>query len=190
MLREAFPSFARHAPPELGIVVKQHPLDVGLIDWCTEVMRLADEAGIADRVTAIDGGALPEMLERATSVIVINSTVGLHALRVGRPTKVMGVAVYDIAGLTSDVPLDRFWSEPGHVDMELLDALVRGLAGTIQLPGSFYNPQGSAHARAIIVERILSGGVNGDGAFVDPPPRLATTRAANARRAERTVAGK
>ncbi|MCB4769816.1 capsular biosynthesis protein [Ancylobacter sp. Lp-2] len=188
MLREIFGSFARHAPPELGIVVKQHPLDVGLIDWCTEVMRLAREAGIADRVTAIDGGALPDMLERATSVIVINSTVGLHALRVGRPTKVMGVALYDIEGLTSDVPLDRFWSDPGSVDMQLLDALVRGLAGTIQLRGSFYNPEGSAHARAIIVERVVSGSVNGAGAFVDPPPRLAAARAANARRRARIAA--
>ncbi|MDR6951344.1 capsular polysaccharide export protein [Ancylobacter sp. 3268] len=185
MLREVFASFARHAPPELGIVVKQHPLDVGLIDWCPEVMKLAREAGIADRVTAIDGGVLSEMLERAESVVVINSTVGLHALRVGRPTKVMGVALYDIEGLTSDAPLDRFWSDPGRVDMDLLDALVRGLAGTIQLPGSFYNPEGSAHARAIIVERILAGTVNGAGAFVDPPPRLGATHAANARRRER-----
>lgn len=189
MLREVFASFARHAPPELGIVVKQHPLDVGLIDWCPEVMKLAQEAGIADRVTAIDGGSLAEMLERATSVIVINSTVGLHALRIGRPTKVMGIAVYDIEGLTSHVPLDRFWTDPGTVDMALLDALVRSLAGTIQLPGSFYNPEGSAHARAIIVERVLAGSVNGAGAFIDPPPRLAATRAANARRQQRMQAG-
>ncbi|MBS7544280.1 capsule biosynthesis protein [Ancylobacter oerskovii] len=189
MLREVFASFARHAPPELGIVVKQHPLDVGLIDWCTEVTKLAEEAGIADRVTAIDGGVLSEMLERATSVIVINSTVGLHALRVGRPTKVMGVALYDIEGLTSDAPLDRFWTDPGRVDMELLDALVRGLAGTIQLPGSFYNAEGSAHARAIIVERILGGRVNGAGAFVDPPPRLAAALAANAERRARLDGG-
>ena len=50
MLREVFASFARHAPADLNIVVQQQPMDVGLIDRTREVMRIADEAGIAGRV--------------------------------------------------------------------------------------------------------------------------------------------
>jgi len=173
MLRAVFASFARHAPPDLNIVVKVHPMDVGLIDWTQEAARLATEAGIGGRVVAIDGGVLAQLLDQARSVLVINSTVGLHALRAGRPTKVLGTAVYDVEGLTAPMSLDEFWHDPGSVDMELLADLVRGLAGTIQIPGSFYNAEGSALARELIVKRLLADDVNGAGAYVDPPPRLA-----------------
>jgi len=180
MLRKVFSSFARHAPPDLHIVVKLHPMDVGLIDWTREAVRLATEAGIVDRVVAIDGGVLSQLLERARSVLAINSTVGLHALRAGRPTKVLGTAVYDVEGLTAQASIDDFWQYPGSVDMTLLSDLVRGLAGTIQVPGSFYSTQGSALARTLIVKRLLADEVNGAGAHVDPPPRLARRPAARA----------
>ena len=186
MLREVFASFARHAPADLSIVVKQHPMDVGMIDWTRIVGKLAAEYGVGERVVAIDGGVLPDMLAKARAVLVINSTVGLHALRAGRPTKVLGTAVYDIGGLSAQMPLDAFWSDPGTVDMSLVADLVRGLAGTIQVPGSFYNPEGSAAARRLIVERLLADAVNGEGAFVDPPPRLARQAGHGARPASET----
>lgn len=171
MLREVFASFAENAPQDLSIVVKQHPMDVGMIDWTRVVADLAAAAGIGGRVVAIDGGSLSEMLAQARAVLVINSTVGLHALRAGRPTKVLGTAVYDVGGLTTQIALDAFWSDPGIVDMSMVDDLVRGLAGTIQVPGSFYHPEGSAVARGLIVKRLLAGEVNGKGAYIEPPPR-------------------
>jgi capsular polysaccharide export protein len=99
--------------------------------------------------------------------------VGLHAIRVGCPTKVLGIAVFDIAGLTHQAPLDTFWTAPEPVDAGLAADFVRALAGTIQVKGSFYHPAGQRAGQAEIVRRVAGRTVNEPGAFVDPPPRLA-----------------
>lgn len=173
MLDAVLASFAAHAAGELNLLVKVHPLDVGLIDWARDVARLAARHGVQDRVATVDGGDLAALLARCRGVVLINSTVGLHAIRASRPVKVLGIAVYDMPGLTHQGPLDAFWTAPEPVDPGFARDFVRVLAGTIQVPGSFYVPEGRRLAVSAIVDRVLKGQVNGSGAFVDPPPRLA-----------------
>jgi capsular polysaccharide export protein len=170
-------SMAAHAPKDMRLIVKCHPLDAGMIDWPSEIARLAERNGVADRVLYIDGGDLQTLLRASEGVILINSTVGLQALQMGVPVHAMGVAVYDMPGLTHQSGIDAFWQRPAPVDDELCDCLVRLLAASIQLRGSFFNRAGKTRAVEEIVSRVLGDRVNQPDAFVDPPPRLASAAA-------------
>lgn len=170
-------SLARDAHEDMRLIVKLHPMDVGMIDWGAETSAIARRHGVQDRVHFIDGGDLDALMAHAIAVFVVNSTVGLHALRAGRPVRTFGVAVYDMAGLTDQRDLAEMWTSPSPPDPALVDALVRTLAATIQLRGSFYARGGRGVAVGEIVRRVLGDLVNEVGAFVDPPPRLAAARA-------------
>jgi capsular polysaccharide export protein len=172
-IKEVIASFARHARAEDRLVIKLHPLDNGLECWGRAVARLAGRHGVADRVLTVHECNLDTAIKHCQGVITINSTVGLLSLRARKPVKTLGIAVYDIAGLTHQEPLDTFWRSPAPIDLELLKDFVNALAATIQVRGSFYNPRGREAACREIVRRVLEDQVNGLGAFVDPPPRLA-----------------
>lgn len=178
MIAEVVASFARRAPRDAHLVLKIHPLDNGWENWPRVARRLAAEHGVPERVEVMDGGHLDRLLARAAGVLVINSTVGLYAIRAGRPTKVLGVAVFDVPGLTHQGPLDDFWTHPEPVDRDLADAFVRALAGTIQVKGNFYHAEGRALAIREIVRRVGADAVNEPGGYEPVPPRLAAALAA------------
>lgn len=173
MLDEVIGSFARNAPAETHLVVKVHPLDNGLVNWSRAVERIARRHGATGRVKVIDGGNLAKLTQNARGMIVVNSTSGMHALRLGCPVKVLGIAVFDIAGLTHQGPLSSFWTRPEPVSEALCRDLVRMMEATVQVKGSFYNRDGRKVAAAEIVRRVTGGLINQPGAHVDPPPRIA-----------------
>jgi capsular polysaccharide export protein len=82
-------SFARHAPRDTEILIKNHPLDTGLFPYRRHVARLAMELDLRERVHYVESGHLPTLFEHAAGVVVVNSTVGLSALHQGRPTKAL-----------------------------------------------------------------------------------------------------
>ncbi len=166
-------SLRRAAPEDFHVVFKIHPLDNGWEGWSRVVGEVAAKLGIPRRVSTIDGGHLPTLLDHCSRVILINSTVGMHAIQRLRPTKVLGLAMFDIPGLTHQGSLDSFWCEPELPDPELRDCFIRLLAATIQIQGSFYNREGRARAIFEITQRLIDGTVNEPGGFVDSPPRLA-----------------
>jgi len=172
MLEEVIGSFSHDADPGDHLVVKIHPLDNGYENWPRVVAEIAARHRVTDRVHAIDGGLLSKLIDHAKGVVVVNSTVGLHAIRAGCPTKVLGIAVFDVPGLTDQGSLTDFWREPAPVDPDLTDAYVRLMAHAIQIKGSFYNPAGRAAAIPEIVRRVEAGLVN-DRALAAVPPRLA-----------------
>jgi capsular polysaccharide export protein len=176
MIGEVIGSFARFAPKNARLVFKQHPHDDNLLRWSELVPARAAEAGIAARVDFLDGGDLSRLLSQAAGAVMVNSTVGLHSIRAGCPTKILGIAVYDMPGLTHQGPLDDFWQSPQRPDAELAEAFVRAIAATIQIKGSFYEKAGRERAIAEIVRRVSAGLVNEPGGFVDPPPRMAAAR--------------
>lgn len=173
MIEEVIESFSSHAPGEAHLVFKLHPLDNGLEGWPATVESLARTYGVLDRVHLIMGSDLRTLLTASRGVVVVNSTVGVHALRHGRPVKVLGAALYDIAGLTHQPSLDTFWTAPTHPDPELCTAFVRAIAATIQVKGNFFTKTGRAVAVPEFAARLLDDRVNAMGAFEDPPPRLA-----------------
>lgn len=172
-IREVITSFAVHAPPDAALIFKCHPLDNGGENWPAHIAAGARAANLAEeRLIYIEGGDLGRLLSRARGAVMINSTVGMHALIAGCPVKILGTAVFDISGLTHQGNLHSFWQAPVQPDRSLVEALVRAMAGTIQVRGDFFSRAGQDAAIATFMERIMSGSVNGAGAFVNPPPRM------------------
>jgi capsular polysaccharide export protein len=147
-------SFAQHAPHAARLIVKLHPLDSGLMDWAAITGHLAVEFGIVDRLVILDGGDLGKLLERRPAIVTVNSTLGTLALACGLPVIALGKAIYDIAGLTFQGPLDDFWRSPGAPDTALFDAFRRVLAARCLIPGSFFNEEGLRVAVDAAVVRL------------------------------------
>ncbi|MEM7696000.1 MAG: capsular biosynthesis protein [Pseudomonadota bacterium] len=175
-LEEVLTSFADHAPADAALAVKTHPLDHGLRAWPAVIRALAAERGIADRVIILEGGDLGALLAHTRGCVLINSTVGLTALRAGVPLHVAGAAVYDCVGLVDRQPLDTFWTAPSAPDAELFDAFERALARFTQVKGSLYEPQGMRRAAGEIAARVVAR-IGADPFFQNPPPRLSRARA-------------
>ncbi len=177
-IRELYSTFSQSASTASRLVFKLHPFDNNVENWPKVIREIAAEYGCLERTIIIDGGNLNQLLQHSRGCVLVNSTVGMEALKSGVPVKAMGIAVYDIAGLTDQRSLDNFWSEPALPDTDLYHDLEKLMAHTIQVPGSFFNPTGRKVAAQVFVKRILDDGVNGNGAFVETPPRLAQARAA------------
>ncbi len=134
-------SFARHAPPGLRLVVKQHPLDNGLTDWRRLTGRLALEHGVADRVDYLEGGDIALVVRPARGLVTINSTTGTLAAAHGVPTVTLGHAVYGIEGIVHTGPLDGFWTAPTPPDPAVFAAFRRVLIERCLVPGGFFSDQ-------------------------------------------------
>lgn len=173
---EVIRSFAKVAPVAAHLVFKLHPLDNGIEPWRKILRKLARQYGVKKRVYVIDGGNLDRLLRNAAGALTINSTTGIHALRARCPTKVLGVALYDIPGLTCQKPLDEFWKDGTRPDRNLVEDLERLLARTIQVKGCFYTDKGRRAGARDMARKLAEGTVNLPGALCEVPPRLARAR--------------
>jgi capsular polysaccharide export protein len=155
-VREIVASFAASGSRR-ELVFCVHPLDNGLIAWSRLIARLAGEYGVADRVLTLHGGTPAEVLRGAAGIVTVNSTVGVTALHLGVPVKVLGNAVFDVEGLTCQVPLARFWHDPTPPAPELMTDFLRGLIGATQVKGGYYVRAAQVCAIGGFVERLEAG---------------------------------
>ena len=153
---EVIASFAAHAPADAVLAFKLHPLDPGLVDYEHMVRQLAQAKAVQDRVVFLDGGNLNVLAHKARGAVTINSTAGLATIGFNCPTKVLGRAVYDIAGLSDRQPLSRFWRAPQRPDHELFLKFRNVIMARTQINGSFYTPQGIGIAAAQAAERLIA----------------------------------
>ena len=129
-----------HAPKNKAIVFKHHPLDRGYTDYSLLFENLISENGLRGRVFYVHDVDLPTLLKHAQGTVLINSTVGMSSLFHGTPVKTLGTAIYDLPGVTSQQPLDDFWSESGSVSKKTYNQLRQYLVERNQINGSFYKP--------------------------------------------------
>jgi capsular polysaccharide export protein len=141
-MKEAIESFAAHAPKASQLLFKVHPLDPGLKRWRKRIGRMAHASGVGDRVHFIDGGDLDSLLRGTAGLVTINSTAGLRALELGRPTIALGETIYRVPGLAFDGALDDFWTHARAPDARLLEAALRLMGATLHVRGSMYDPAG------------------------------------------------
>ncbi|MEM1313588.1 MAG: capsular biosynthesis protein [Pseudomonadota bacterium] len=146
-------SFAAHAPAEARLLVKNHPVDNGLTPWRRLVKDAAGAA--ADRVEVIDGGDLPALLAASPGVVTVNSTVGLSALRLGRPVKALGAAIFDLPGLTDPQPLEGFWSAPRPPEPGRAETFLSALGWATQVRGAF-DGEGARPGAENVARRMLA----------------------------------
>ncbi|QYF86496.1 capsular biosynthesis protein [Brevundimonas sp. PAMC22021] len=134
-------SFARRAPADCRLVVKNHPLDPGVVSLRRITQRLAGERGLADRVDFIDGGHLNELCRASRGMVVNNSSAALSALGFHTPVKVLGDAFFDFEGLTDQQPLDGFWTSPTPPDEALFTRFRAHVIAASQINGNYHEPR-------------------------------------------------
>jgi len=140
-MAEVMSSFARHAPAECRLVVKNHPLDPGLVDLAHMTRCLAIERGLADRVDFIDGGNLATLCRASRGMVVNNSSAALSALGFRTPVKVLGDAFFDFDGLTDQGSLNGFWTAPQAPDPELFARFRAHVIARTQVNGNYHEPR-------------------------------------------------
>ncbi len=133
-------SFAVHAPKDLFLIIKHHPLDRGRVNYNAHIRKAAKSLGIADRVLSIHDVHLPTCLMHAIGTVTVNSTVGIASLFHETPTIVLGKALYDIDGLTcKGMALERFWTRCRTPEKQLFNRFRARLIEQTQCKGSFYS---------------------------------------------------
>lgn len=133
-------SFAAHAPTDVLLAIKHHPLDRGFTDHRRLITALSHELGINGRCHYLHDQHLPTLLRNSAGVVTINSTVGLSAIGEGVPVATCGHAVYDIDGMVFQGPLDSFWTRAAEhkPDTALWHTFRAFLIRHTQFNGNFY----------------------------------------------------
>ena len=163
----AIASFAAHANTAARLLIKLHPLDSGLVNWRKHARNSARRHGVEDRLDFIDGGDLPNLIAGSRGVVLVNSTVGMLSLELGRPTVAAGDAIYNIPGLTHQGGLDTFWTKPEAPDMQLVADFRRVVLHRTQVNGGFFSRPS--------IDRAVAGSVSRLEARL-PAPALAAAR--------------
>ncbi len=153
---EVIGSFAQHAPEDSRLLFKSHPLDNGMIDYRNFIQLASLKYGLKDRVDYLEGGDLDKLLNNTEGVVLINSTVGYAALKQNAPVKVLGRAIYDMEGLTSQLPLDEFWQNAKAPDTLFINSYRRVIRADSQLYGDFFTHKGIELAATAAAKKILS----------------------------------
>jgi len=135
-------SFADHAPAHTKLLIKNHPLDTGLVNYKKLIKTLEQQHQLTGRVVYLEDGYLPTMVRKAKGVVLVNSTVGTSSLFHRRPTCVLGEAVYNMQGLTYQGGLDRFWTEGKPPEVSLYHKFFNTLVHLTQVNGDLYSSKG------------------------------------------------
>lgn len=135
-------SFARFAPKDTLLLLKQHPLHADLINYRQLIEQEAGRFGVAQRVFYVEDADIDVMVERARGVVTVNSTTGTLALRHGTPTAVLGHAVYNMPRITFQGSLDAFWSHPTPPEPAVFDAFCRVLLDRCLVHGGYHSEVG------------------------------------------------
>ena len=135
-------SFAAHAPGDARLVIKDHPLTPGLVNYQRITKALAKHYDVADRVDFLDSGHMPTLLSHIAGMITVNSTAGASALLHKRPTFALANPIYALHGLTQPGSLDDFWAHPIEPDMALFHHFRNTVIHTTQINGGFYSRSG------------------------------------------------
>nr|WP_238322005.1 capsular biosynthesis protein [Komagataeibacter europaeus] len=143
-IRVVLGSFARHAPKDLFLLVKEHPLDNGVKDWRKLVSIMAQQLDIGNRVRYLETGDIAQLVRVAKGVVTINSTTGTLALICNVPVITLGQAIYDIPDITDQGSLNHFWGSPTPPDPATFEAFRRVLIDRCLIEGGFFSRQGLA----------------------------------------------
>lgn len=141
-------SFARHAPHDTKIVIKNHPLDTGLMNHSKIIRDCERRFDLAGRTVYLEEGDLLSLVRHAQGAVTVNSTVGLVALEAGVPVVTLSDPIYNLPGLTHQDSLDTFWRERTVPDRELFSRFRRVVLAATQINGGFYCRRGIALAVA------------------------------------------
>lgn len=156
VLHHVLSSFAANAPGDARLLVKNHPLTPGLVDYHRITRVLAGQYAIADRVDFLESGHMPTLLSHVAGVVTVNSTVGASSLLHNRPTFVLSNPIYAMKGLTHEGSLDDFWRTPQAPDSTLFQRFRNTVIHTTQVNGGFYTRCGIDMAVSNSLEVLMA----------------------------------
>lgn len=156
VLHEVLGSFAAHASGDARMVVKNHPLTPGIVDYHRITRQIAAQYALADRVDFLETGHMPTLLSHVAGVVTINSTVGGSSMLHHRPTHALSDPIYALPGLTHQGPLDQFWQNAEPPDDQLFQRFRNTVIHTTQVNGGFYTRCGINMAVTNAVEVLLA----------------------------------
>ena len=139
VLEDVLESFARNTPANTRLLIKNHPLDMGLVNYPKIIEQFVQRFGLEGRVEYIETGNLAQILKSAAGTVTVNSTVGMVALETGCPTICLSDPIYNLPGLTYRGDLDSFWQTPYEYDAELFKAFRDVVVYATQINGGFYS---------------------------------------------------
>lgn len=135
-------SFAIHAPEDCHLAIKNHPLDMGLMNYARIMHETARRYGLEGRLHFFEDGDLVALTAHARGMVTVNSTAGIVALEQGTPTLTLSDPIYNLPGLTAQGHLDDFWHDPTPPDGEFFIRFRRAVMHTTQINGGFYCASG------------------------------------------------
>ena len=97
------------------------------------------------------------MMDKSLGVVVLNSTIGISALRQGKPVYCVGTSIYAMPGLaanSAEMPLDAFWNNPRSPEDVALADFERVLKVHALVNGNFYTQEGISTAIDGILQRL------------------------------------
>lgn len=147
-------SFAQHTTSSTRLVIKNHPLDTGLVPYASVIGDLARRFGIEGRVDFLETGNLPVLLGHASGVVTVNSTVGAWALTFNCPVVTLSNPIYNLPGLTFQGGLDQFWQGAEPPDADFFNCFKEVVVQTTQVNGGFYCNTGIEFTVTTAVERM------------------------------------
>ena len=147
-------SFAKHAPSQAKLVIKNHPLDIGLVDYRKIIQQYEWEFDLQGRTVYLESGVIGQLLTKATGTVTVNSTSGGFALELACPTITLADPIYNLPGLTFQGELDEFWTALPKPDAELFRRFRNIVIHTTQINGSLYCQYGTKLA-AYNAARVL-----------------------------------
>jgi capsular polysaccharide export protein len=148
-------SFARRAPGQVRLLIKEHPLEASFINWGARIRRLARKAGVADRVLYLAGGDLSSLTADSCGMVTVNSTSATLALAAGIPTMALGKAIYNLPGITHQGRLDDFWARAQAPNTAIYDAFRRVLYDRCLIYGGLASKSATKILVESAVERLV-----------------------------------
>lgn len=141
-IKEVIISFSKHSEKDKKLIIKEHPLGVGLVNNEQYIKELVKHYGVEDRVFYIIDGELGLLLKHTKGTVTINSTVGMSTLYHLKPLKTLGKSIFSIDGLAStDLSLDEFWKNCSIPNEKLVSNFINYVLYYTQMKGSFYIPK-------------------------------------------------
>ncbi|WOI24910.1 capsular biosynthesis protein [Cobetia amphilecti] len=138
VIQRVMKSFALNAPRSARLVIKNHPLDMGLVDYPGLIRSLERRYDLIGRIVYLESGNLEKLLQQAKGMITVNSTTGNVALQYRCPTFCMGDPIFNLPGLTFQGSLHDFWTQGQRPDTTLFRHFRNTVIHTVQLNGGFY----------------------------------------------------
>jgi len=138
VMDDVMASFAKHAPSDSQLCIKNHPLDMGLVNYPKIIKQLAERHGLQGRIVYLESGDLNALLKHAKGNVTVNSTVGIVSLEKNCPTYALSDPIYNLDGLTYQGDLADFWQQPQPPNSELFGYFQKTVMHAVQVNGGYY----------------------------------------------------